>query len=145
MSNFLGRNIFRDEYVMMRSELDELKNIIHEHCDGDDKIYYISQESSGYDFYATRFNARPNWVAVNDFAGWSLGGPFYDGDIWYISISADELMQQLVEGEYNYLAIYQANDYFIENYADLFESPAEIQDNSLYHVNKEAGVLERCE
>lgn len=130
---------------MMRSELDELKNIIHEHCDGDDKIYYISQESSGYDFYATRFNARPNWVAVNDFAGWSLGGPFYDGDIWYISISADELMQQLVEGEYNYLAIYQANDYFIENYADLFESPAEIQDNSLYHVNKEAGVLERCE
>lgn len=120
VSDFLGRCIIRDEYIMMRAELNELKNIIHEHCDGDDKIYYISQESNGYDFHLTKFNARPNWVAVDGFAGWSLGGPFYDGDIWYIDISSDELMQKLINEGYDYLAIYRANDYFIENYADFF-------------------------
>ncbi|NLK98189.1 MAG: hypothetical protein GX272_08980 [Epulopiscium sp.] len=145
VSNFLGRYIIRDEYVMRRAELDELKNIINKQCDGDDKIYYISQESNGYDFYVTKFNARPNWVANNGFTGWSLGGPFYEGDIWYISISAEELMQKLIDEGYNYLAIYRANDYFIENYADIFVNADEIIDNSLYLVNKEAKILERCE
>jgi hypothetical protein len=144
VSDFLGRNIVRDAYVV-RAELDELKNIINKNCDGDDKIYYISQESKGYDFHVTKFNARPNWVAVDGFAGWSLGGPFYDGDIWYINISSDELMQKLIEEEYNYLAIYRVNEYFIENYAGIFVSADEIIDNSLYRVNKEKAILERCE
>ncbi|NLK65034.1 MAG: hypothetical protein GX289_08060 [Tissierellia bacterium] len=145
VSDFLGRNTIRDENVMIRAELDELKNIINTHCDGDDKIYYISQESNGYDFYVTKFNARSNWVANDGFTGWSLGGPFYEGDIWYISISAEELMQKLIGKGCNYLAIYRANDYFIENYADIFVNADEIKDNSLYSVNKEEGLLERCE
>jgi|BioPla2DNA2_1021312.scaffolds.fasta_scaffold23947_1 hypothetical protein len=143
--DFLGRDMIRDENVMVRAELDELKNIINKHCDGNDKIYYISQESDGYDFYVTKFNARPNWVAVDGFLGWSLGGPFYDGDIWYINISSDELMQKLIEEEYNYLAIYRTNNYFIENYADIFLNTGEIKENSLYRVNAEAEILERCE
>ena len=48
---------------MIRAELDELKNIINTVTD--DKIYYISQESNGYDFYVTKFNARSNCIMMD--------------------------------------------------------------------------------
>lgn len=125
----------------IRSVYEPLSSVIRNTCDGDDIIYVISQEDNGFDFWVIRFNARPNQV-VTAFS-WSIGEPFYDGDIWTRSITAEDWRQELISS-YDYVALYKLNDYFYETYSILFEQPDTIGENQLYRVNKETGLLENC-
>ena len=127
--------------VNARTPYEVLSREIRQKCDGDDRIYYISQESSGYDYWVSRFNARPNSFSEN--FSWSIGEPFYDGDVWTKNMTADQWQAMLLEG-YDYVALYRINDYFLENYSHLFAQPEEIAVNTLYRVNLQTGLLEKC-
>ena len=127
--------------VNARTPYEVLSREIRQKCDGDDRIYYISQESSGYDYWVSRFNARPNSFSEN--FSWSIGEPFYDGDVWTKNMTADQWQAMLLEG-YDYVALYRINDYFLENYSHLFAQPEEIAVNTLYRVNCQTGLLEKC-
>lgn len=127
--------------VNARTPYEVLSREIRQKCDGDDRIYYISQESSGYDYWVSRFNARPNSFSEN--FSWSIGEPFYDGDVWTKNMTADQWQAMLLEG-YDYVALYRINDYFLENYSHLFAQPEEIAVNTLYRVNRQTGLLEKC-
>lgn len=70
-----------------------------------------------------------------------MGTPFYEGDIWTAMCSAEEWWEML-DGQYDYVALYHVNDYFVENYAELFRDPDEITDNRLFRVNRSAKCLE---
>lgn len=127
--------------VYIRSEYNELIEKI-EKVDENSNIYIISQESSGFDFWVLRYGIRPR--TVNDGAGWSIGEKFYEGDIWTYEKTPDEWQEELFE-KYDYVALYNINDYFIENYAVLFERKEDIKANELFFVNRETKLLERCQ
>ena len=138
-------DFMQGEYVQnsinARAPYEKLSKQIQQVCDGTDRIYYVSQESSGYDYWVSRFNARPNSFSEN--FSWSIGEPFYEGDVWTKQVTSEQWQAQLLE-QYDYVALYKINDYFQEHFASLFAQPDEIEENTLYRVNKESGLLEKC-
>ena len=103
------------------------------------RISVISQESAGYDRLILRYSLRPNKIVGSE----SIGEAFYDGDIWTVEKNAEQWQEEIVNNA-DYVALYHLNDYFIENYAEVFENPEEIHENGLYQVNKETGLLTLC-
>lgn len=126
----------REEAYGIREEYHTLTEKIMTACDGDDSIFVVAQEDTGFDRWVIRFNVRPNRVEGN----WSIGVPFYEGDIWTVTKTAEEWREELIKG-YDYVALYHLNDYFYENYSVLFDDSNTIMENGLYKVNKQQGTL----
>lgn len=127
--------------VSMREPYKVVETMIRENCDGDDRIYFIAQETTGYEYWVCRFSARPN--SFNDPFSWSIGESFYEGDVWTLDMSQQQWAAILFE-QYDYVVLYKTNDYFVEHFGSLFESIEKIDNNALYRVNRETGLLERC-
>lgn len=142
VSRLFNRDIVR-EAQKLRAEFVPLAKEIEKTCDGNDKIYFLSRGDSGFHYWITRFNARPNYV-IDPFGGWSLGRATYDKDIWYVDISPEDWIEQLINEEYDYVAIYRVGDDFSENYGAVFRNVQELSDNSLFKVNRDHKILERC-
>ena len=143
IENFLSRDRVRVS-IRIRAEYEPMKNLILSHCDGDDKIYFVSQESNGKDFHVAFYNARPNFVTTSRYGGWNMGGPFTESDPNAVQITADEWQKLLMNESFDYVAIQHVNDYFLEHYSGIFENEQEIQDLSLFRVNKKDGTLSRA-
>lgn len=143
IENLFSKDISR-EAQNIRSKYIPLSDEILRKCDGNDKIYFLSRGDNGFDYWVTRFNARPNNVEVA-FGGWSLGSATSSEDIWHLDISSSEWMTTLVDENYDYVAIYQLGDDFAENYGSCFENISDLQDDSLFRLNRNERVLEKCE
>ena len=105
-------------------------------------IYFISQQTSGLDYWVMRYSLWPN--ALNDSFTWSIGQPFYDGDIWTKNITARQWQDELVS-QYDYVAIYQFNNYFVQHFSSVFANPEDIHEKGIYKVNKQTKLLELCD
>ena len=138
--DFVQGQHIRDS-INTRAPYEVLSKEIQKKCDGDDRIYYISQESSGFDYWISRFNARPNSFSGN--FTWSIGEPFYEGDVWTKAMTPEQ-WQEILLAQYDYVAIYKLNAYFVEHFGMLFADPDAISENTLYRVNRESGMLEVC-
>ncbi|NLC96397.1 MAG: hypothetical protein GX675_02375 [Erysipelotrichaceae bacterium] len=106
------------------------------------KIYVISQEDKGLDLLVLKYNLRP--AQIND-KEWSIGVPFYEGDIWTSDLNAKKWQNTLLTENYDYVLIYRLNDYFVENYKYNFKNTKDIGENKLYRLNKDTGLLELVE
>ncbi len=145
VENYLSRDSVR-QAKEIRDRYEPLHDLIRRYCSGtdEDRIYFISQADKGFDYWVTRFIARPN-----GFAGswiWSLGEPQYEGDIWTYGEcrNSDEWMDILNEGNYTHIALYRVNDYFKEHFSDVFSNPDVISDHTLYEKNPETGLFDLC-
>lgn len=125
---------------MMRKEYDAITEQIEKTVPQDSPIYFISQEDGGTDRYIEKFNVRPRPVSSD----WSIGTPFFEGDMWTKEKTLEQWKQELTEG-YDYVAIYRPNDYFIETFGSLFADPSQIGENTLFSLNRETGLLELCQ
>lgn len=125
----------------VRDKYEPLHNQIVKHCEPKSNIYFISQWDTGFDYWVSRYNARPAYISTSKWGGWSIGKKKNKDDIWTASMEVDEWMNYLVES-YDYVAIYRTNDYFIETYGVLFED--EIKTDCVYKVNKQNKKLELC-
>lgn len=134
-----GTNI--ETAASVRKNYDILNQQIHEFCDGDDRIFFVAQDDNGRDYWISRFNARPNTFNPN--FTWGLGETEYQGGIYAVPKTAEQWREELLAG-YDYVALYRLNPYFYEHYACLFENPDEIYFSSLYRVDKESGLLVKC-
>ena len=107
------------------------------------KIYLISQGTTGFDYWVLRYNIRSNRINLshNPMFTWSIGVPFYEGDVWTRSISPQEWQAELLL-DYDYVALYKINNYFLQNFGGLFQDPAAIRENTVFRINKETGLLE---
>ena len=137
---FNGSSI--EEAIAIREKYQPIEELIHTFCDGDDRIFFISQDDNGYDYWVSRFNARPNTFNPN--FTWGLGETAYMGGMYAVPMTAEEWMQEL-QTAYDYVALYKLNDYFKAHYASLFENPDDISSNSLYRIDKDLGLLIKCE
>ena len=106
------------------------------------RIYLISQGDSGIDYQVLHYTFRPHRIGMGP--SWSLGEPFYEGDLWTRACSPEQWRQELWEN-YDYVLLYRLNDYFTEHYGGLFAEPEEIRERAVYAVDRESGLLRRCQ
>ena len=119
----------------------ELESKVQRNTDGKSTIYIISQQDNGKDFWVLHYLFRPNKTIIGQLSGfegfsaggYSIGKPWYEGDVWSSDISPDELMKQWLE-RYDYVAVLQTNDYLTENYSSVFDPI--IIGNGLYYIDK---------
>jgi hypothetical protein len=96
------------------------------------KVWIISQHSSGFDYYALRYEMI-NLKFGN--AAWSIGKPYDASDIWTDnSMTAPKWANEL--RQYEYVILYATNESFNEEFADVFDSGI-IESNSVYKVFSE--------
>lgn len=140
--------LFRDqvsESIENRQAYIELITKIKKWVQPDSRIYFICQNEthyiSGAAYWQIGFEVRP--IRMQDAAdGWMLAP---ESKNWYISdLDILDWKQRLIES-YDYVAIYEIDQYFCETFSVLFTNPSEISNNSVYVVNKETGLLELCE
>lgn len=124
---------FREQFELLDNEINKLED--------NKKIYYIHQGSSGITYHVMRFNVRPHNI-YNAFGTWSIGEPFYEGDVWTKNYTATEWKDVLQNESYGYVAIYKINDYFRETYYEVFEDPNDIEENKVYKV-LDNGLLQK--
>ena len=116
---------------------------LQEQTEENSTIYFIQQEGHGYGYWVCQYIAMPRMLNPENTTAnhtWSLGTELYEGDLWSCEISAEEWQQKLKE-TCDYVALFQIDDYFLENYASVFEIPEDIDEERLYCVSKETGKL----
>lgn len=125
------------ENLAEREVYDNISNLIHNDAgDRDADIQVIAQETTGYTMYLSSYLLRPYNVSRT----WSIGEePLYEGDLWTTIISPDEWKQQILS-KYDYVVIYESDEYFIETYSDFFVGG--IENNSVYKVDIESGACQ---
>ncbi len=111
-----------------------------------DRVYFICQNSNGYEYQVSYYLATPVSLSYDYEMGWSLGSPYKDSDIWTLDFTKEEWEKALIDGGYTYVYVYNADKQFRGLYGDLFENPAAISDNTCYkiHVNQGKVQLERA-
>lgn len=119
----------RDKY----SDIEKIKDII----DIDDKIYYISTNSAGEDYFISRYLFTPYKIYDGPY---SIGYPYSSEDVWTVYISPLEF-RNIILNNCDYVYIFKTDKEFIDLYEDLFIN--KIEDKKLYKVIKtqELGIL----
>ncbi len=100
-----------------------------------DRIYVISQNNNGLDYYTLRYNFTP--IPVQEPAKdlvWSLGKPYSTDDLWTADINVDKWSKALESFTYVYL--YKIDDRFINDYGQLFDNVNVVRSMTMYHINK---------
>lgn len=111
------------------------------------KIYFVVQNDNGYIYWRLKFACRENLKGINvgyETQSWSLGEPYYDGDIWTLNLSSDNWLNLLLDNDFEYVYLYKIDDIFKNKYNNLFDNSEEIEDNRLYIVNKTQKKLVLC-
>lgn len=111
-----------------------------------DKVYIISQDSDGLDYFILRYTLSPVHTQVRrDDQSWndvsfSIGQLRGENDGTRRVISAEEWMQYLLDEEFNYVFLYHIDEQFISEFGGLFDSK-KIEDNQLYVLDREKRIL----
>ena len=70
---------------------------------------------------------------------YSVGEPFYEGDVYTHNVSVDDL--RMIMSEYDYVYLSLLNEEFIQKYGKLFNSPDKLENSQLYRVIEEDGKI----
>ncbi|MCM1231036.1 MAG: hypothetical protein NC489_12965, partial [Ruminococcus flavefaciens] len=95
-----------------------------------DKVYYIDEGSTGYNYWMTRYVLTP--VSINPNFTWSLSNEPAEGDIWTMKITAQEWSDVL--RDYTYVYLDTISEDFRKEYGALFADPSNILDKTIYKV-----------
>ena len=95
-----------------------------------EKVYVISQNSTGEDSYIIRYLSSPKGINSGN---WSIGNPYYEGDIWTKNISLETWETDLLEN-YSYVYIHKYDEQFRNLYGSFFSS--DLSNKTFYKVEK---------
>ena len=127
---------FNEESQARTQAYESLGRQLSENCDESDRILFITQEQKVYSYAATRYYSIPLELDLIDSSKWGS---------WFISESVlgENASDRLIDSfkEYDFVAICHFDTYL----RNLFPYSFEIQDNSLYKVEKQSGVLTRVQ
>ena len=112
--NYVDRTYVEQSYTR-RQKYENLGNIIKNHCTADDRVCFIDQYSWLYPYVTIKFDVRPiDLGLVGNWSSWFLT----EG---YLQDNPEQLLDVLNEN-YDYLAIYQVDEYLVNTYSELFDS-----------------------
>lgn len=129
-STFFVNGINKKKITEMRNQFIPVEKARNEIEDKNSRVYFISQNTNGLDYWIARFTFTP--LAINDNITWSLGEKYDEKDQWTKDISIKEWSNQL-KSDFDYVFIYRSDDAFKEKYGDLFKGGL-IEVNTLYKV-----------
>lgn len=96
-----------------------------------DRVYIISGGSNGHYYWGLRYDITP--IRTNTTASWSIGKPYYKGDVYTQDISLKQWEDNL-KRQYNYVYIFRHNNSFNRIYGKAFEGGYKsIENYTLYH------------
>ncbi|MDO4573243.1 MAG: hypothetical protein Q4C13_07730, partial [Clostridia bacterium] len=101
----------------------------------DARVYILTQAEDGYEYYLLRYLLYPHRVNHGAF---SVGEPFYEGDLWTVTMDMETWRETLLES-YEYVLVYGGNDFLAGEWGEMF--PEGLEDGSLYRVDKSDGRL----
>lgn len=132
--NFVSLNtLIESEYF--RKEYEQMEAEIQEYSAENDTVCLVTLNDLGeVDYMFLHMIARPSILETRC---------FMEDENDAINISPEEWREELIE-KYDYVALFRMKDYFKERYAEVFENPADICENSLYSVDKKTGLLTKC-
>ena len=122
--------------INIRSTYQNSKGTIEANVNDNERVYFISTDDDGIDFYISRYEITP--IKVNLNYAWSIGDPYNEQDIWTIQKTKDEWQNELIKN-YDYVYLFDVDPQFIERYQSLFSVSSDIiDDNQLYKINKDS-------
>lgn len=96
-----------------------------------DKVYYIAQNSSGYDYWRARYALTP--VSINPNFSWALANAPDEDDLWTKKTTAQKWSDDL-KANYTYVYLDIIDEQFCEEFGALFENPDSILEKTIYKI-----------
>lgn len=120
---FTEWRVFFAYHLLLASMLYEIYN----NCTMDDKVLFIDQEQWLYPYVTINYAVRPVQLDLIDgWPNWNITSDLIDHDSF-----VDQVMER------DFVAIYHRDEYFIEEYSDLFSGqPEDVESFWLYKVDK---------
>jgi len=120
-------------YLQARIEVEKDLPIINKYCPLNSKIYYIWQndDKKGLKHWIFTYGVCPRKTSLG---GWSVGTPYFDGDVWTQNYTPTELLDVLKDCDYIFIA--KADDKFWEQYGVLFNGIDNHKDGVILKINK---------
>ncbi|MBK5211930.1 MAG: hypothetical protein JJE36_06450 [Coriobacteriia bacterium] len=107
--------------------------LIRKHTTRGTKVFIISQRDNGRAEYIIQYLILPEKC---NYSGYSLGKPYFSGDVWTKDWTPQALIGALVDGDYTYLYLRHVDQQFILKYRGIFKLNSEIKDKQLYKIVK---------
>jgi hypothetical protein len=118
--------------IEQRSSYLIYQQYIDKYVDKNSKLYFISNESKGMDYFTAKYLSAP--IKINPGSSWSIGEKYGEEDVWTLEITSEDWERELLNN-YDYVYLFKVDDKFISQFGKLFDSK-EIHDNQLYKVDK---------
>ncbi|EMK10232.1 MULTISPECIES: hypothetical protein [Leptospira] len=106
-----------------------------------EKVYVIWQNTTGFEPWIVSYELSPrNSTSVAN-SGWSLGLPYYEGDVWTSDIHPKTWSENILVN-YDFLLLASVDEYFWSRYASIFKPTLNLKSNKLFRiVKKENGKI----
>lgn len=127
-----------------RGQFIPLTERIEDTCDPGDRVYLVCQEYVEDAALIMRFNVYPAKLNASPFGVCFEPTGMDTGGVSDRAVSADSWWDCL-DADYDYVAILNADDYFVDTFGVLFEDPSQIGANTLFRVDHEKGLLVICD
>ncbi len=111
-----------------REQALKLANLVKKHIKPGEKVYFIAQNSNGYEKHMFDYSMIPYPASEC----WSVGAKYHAGDVW----TCQQNLKDLLRG-YAYLAIYNADARFWQDNGDLFDETSEHVATGVFKVTEE--------
>jgi hypothetical protein len=96
-----------------------------------DRVWVIWQNTSGLEFHVTRYLIAPRMVnGFNQSYRWSLGKPYYEGDIWTHDITPEDWRAIIDRDNYSYILVGGADGQFWDIFGEMFCGENSVTSNS---------------
>jgi hypothetical protein len=105
------------------------------HMEENSRVWIIWQNTNGLEFHITRYLIAPRMVnGFNQSYKWSMGEPYYEGDIWTYNITQMAWRTEIDKMHYDYILIGSADDKFWQMYGELFCGEQKSKQPQLFKV-----------
>jgi len=126
----------KKSYPLYRSEVDQNMPVVNKYCPLNSRVFFIWQndENQGLKKCVFGYEICPR---KTNFWDWSLGKPYYEGDVWTTNYTPEQLLN--VFSEYDYILIARADERFWKRYGVLFSGIGEASKGVLFKIIKTPG------
>ena len=135
-----------EKTISRRADFYRFEEIAKEWDYEKDRVYFIAQDSNGFEYQQAYYLATPVSLSYDFPMGWSLGFPYSDKDVWTIEMSQTDWEKTLIDGGYTYVYLYNVDKQFRTRYGQMFEYETAISNNSAFKVEVNGGhvILKRA-
>ncbi|WP_061249393.1 hypothetical protein [Leptospira alstonii] len=117
----------------IRTEIRSLLSGVTSNIENDKKVYIVWQNTTGFEPWILAYELLPRITSTRSM-GWSLGRPYYPGDIWTADWTLQEWSDRLAS--YDFVLLASVDSRFWERYLPLFRVTSNIKNEKLFRVIK---------